>query len=84
MTPPMISPQSWLLIGKGVHQESAVYGRAHMGNQTDTASELTWEGLSARDFYAYLATLRGVSRNEAKRAFLEWYYADAEAEAKKP
>ena len=46
-----------------------------MGNQTDNGSEPSWEGLSARDFYAYLATVRGVTRPEAKLAFLEWFCA---------
>jgi hypothetical protein len=45
----------------------------------DTTEEaLSWEGLSARDFYAHLASLQGVPRVEAKRAFLEWYYAEKE------
>lgn len=47
------------------------------GYASITASEgLSWEGLSKRDFYAYLASLRGDSRAQAKRTFLEWYYAE--------
>lgn len=42
----------------------------------DLDEDPTWDKMSEKDFYMWLANYSGKQRKEAKLAFLEWYYAE--------